>query len=382
LNKASKAAHWDLRVSDSISRFSGQIISSREGEGSKMSTVMTVRGPIAIEDMGITMNHVHVLINLMCWFQEPLEASRMFLSNLPVTMDILGDIRRDIFINKDNMILGDIDLAIQEVMEFKKLGGSTLVEVTPQGIGRDPVGLRKISEITGLNIICSTGWYVAFSHPPLIKQASIDDLYNIMLQELTEGIDRTGIKAGFIGEIAMSGTPDRPFEDDEEKVLRAAARASAKTGVPVTVHPNFFGKHVDTYIDVLLSEGARKEKIFISHMEMYPEDLDYQKAILDRGVSISYDQFGFECYMDSMAPGAGLPADRERVNNLVSLIQAGYEKQLLISNECCFKVLYKRYGGYGYGHILEHIVPELIYKGIPEEKVRTILVDNPKRLFE
>jgi phosphotriesterase-related protein len=303
------------------------------------------------------------------------------MSNLPITMEILGDIRRDIFINKDNMVLGDIDLAIQEVMEFKRLGGSTLVEVTPPGIGRDPVGLRKVSEATGLNIVCCTGWYVAFSHPPMIKDLGIDDLCNIMIKELTEGIDGTGIRAGFIGELAMSGTPDKPFEKDEEKVLRAAAKASAKTGIPTTVHPNFLGKHVDTYIDVLLSEGARKDKIFISHIEMYPDDMDYQKAILDRGVSISYDQFGFECYMDSMAPGAGLPSDRERVKNLVSLIQAGYEKQLLISNECCFKVLYKRYGGYGYGHILEHIVPELRYKGVTEEQIRTILIDNPKRLF-
>jgi phosphotriesterase-related protein len=346
-----------------------------------MTEIMTVRGPVSLEDMGISMTHIHVLSNLMCWFQEPMEASKVFLSNLPLSMEMLGDIRRDIFINKDNMVLGDIDLAIQEVMEYKRLGGSTLVEVTPPGIGRDPRGLRKISESTGLNIVCCTGWYTAFSHPPMIKDLSVEGLYSIMVKELTEGIDGTGIRAGFIGELAMSGTPENPFEKNEEKVLRAAARASAQTGTPLTVHPNFLGKHVDTYIDLLLSEGARKDKIFISHMEMYPDDLDYQKSILDRGVSISYDQFGFECYMDSMAPGEGLPSDRERVKNLVSLIQSGYEKQLLVSNECCFKILYKKYGGYGYGHILQHIVPELRHKGVGEAQIKTILVDNPRRLF-
>ena len=347
-----------------------------------MPYVMTVRGPISPEQLGVTICHTHLLASLQFMFRPRAEASKAALGDRPITMDLLGRLRRDPSLVKDNLILGDVDVAIEEVMAFKKNGGQSIVEVSPAGIGRDPIGLRQIANATGLNIICPTGWYMALSHPPLVKEKSIDQLADIMVKELTEGIGKTGIRAGMIGELAMSGRgPADPFQKEEEKVLRAAARAQARTGVALTVHPNYLGRHWDTYIDILVEEGANVEKCYMSHMEMYCPDVEYQQSILARGVHISYDQFGHEEYMDAIAPGVGFPPDRLRVDGLVALVKAGHANRIVLSNECAFKLSYRRYGGHGYGHLMENIVPELKHRGVSEAQLHTMLVENPARLL-
>lgn len=346
-----------------------------------MEKIMTVLGPIDSDQLGICMNHVHLMIDITCWHIMPLEASKRALAVKPLSMEILGDIRRDCFLNIDTLIIDDVELAIKELMEYQRLGGKSIVEVTLPGIGRDPLALKKISLATGINVICGTGWYVAFSHPPEIREMGADQLADIMVKELTEGIGNTGIRAGVIGEIALSGTPDIPFEEEEEKVLRAAARAQSRTGSALTIHPNFFGKHFHTYLDVVEQEGADLKKVYLSHMEMYPGDIEYMVSLLKRGVSVSFDQFGMEYYLDSLQPGFGLPTDRERVNDILDLLEAGYRDRIVLANEVALKLDLKKYGGYGYGHVLAHIVPELRANGVAEDDIRTMLIENPKRLL-
>lgn len=180
----------------------------------------------------------------------------------------------------------------------------------------------------------------------------------------------------------MSGRgPAEPFHKDEAKVLRAAARAQARTGVALTVHPNYLGRHWDTYIDILVAEGANLDKCYMSHMAMSCPDVEYQKSILARGVHVSYDQFGHEERMDSIAPGVGFPPDRMWVDGLVALLQAGYANRIVLSNECAFKLGYRRYGGHGYGHLLMNIVPELKYRGVSDAQLHAMLVENPARLL-
>ncbi|MDO8491881.1 MAG: hypothetical protein Q7T04_07705 [Dehalococcoidia bacterium] len=346
-----------------------------------MSQVMTVTGAVSPEQLGVTMCHVHVLLNLLCQQTPAREASRMALADKPLTMDILGIVRRDAGLVKDNLILGDIDEAIAELMQYKMAGGSTVIEVGVPGIGRDPVGLARVSRATGLNIVCSTGMYIARAHPPYVKKKSIDDLCRQMVQEITEGIGNSGIRAGAI-KVAMSGrSAEEPFTEDEEKILRAAARAQARTGVPLTVHPNFQGKHWSTYLDIVAKEGADLNKFFASHMEFYSPDTEYQKSVLERGVYVSFDQFGHEEYMDGAAPGSSFPPDKYRVNSILELVKAGYANRIVLANEIAIKCGYRKYGGHGYGHVLENIVPELRYKGVTEEQINAMLVENPKRLL-
>lgn len=178
-----------------------------------------------------------------------------------------------------------------------------------------------------------------------------------------------------------ASTPDIPFTGDEEKVLRAAARAQAETGAAMTVHPcHHFGRarHWHTYLDIIHEEGADLEKCYLSHMEFWSTDIDYQKSLLDRGVTVAYDQFGGEEYV---RPGWARPSDQSRVDGIVKLVKAGYTKQIVLSNEVLFKCALRKYGGYGYAHVLENIVPDLRYYGVTEEQINTMLVENPRRLF-
>lgn len=342
-----------------------------------MNKIMTVCGPIPPDKLGITLVHEHLLDDLSCWFREP-EPSKIWIADHPVTMEVLGELRRDCFVSRDNLKLCDIDVAIEELMTFKKMGGGSLVEVTLPGLGRDPQALKKISESTRVNIVCGTGWYIEASHPPYVREKSIEDLTAIIIKELTEGINDTGVKAGVIGELGTS----EPLTDNERKVLQAGARAQKETGVPLTFHPYPWGKEANTYLDVIEREEADMSKVYVSHMD-FTGDLEYVISILERGLTVNYDAFGADGWtVDSLYPGAGGQSDSSRVAALVELIRLGYEKQLMLSHDVCMKMQLKRYGGYGYAHIQEHIVPALKFRGVTESQINGMLMENPRRILQ
>lgn len=352
-----------------------------------MPQVMTVRGPITPEELGITMCHVHVLSELKFSEQSKPTSSmtpeEIELLNMPVTTEMLGQIRRHAnhVCAIDNNLLGDIDLAITELKAYRRKGGSSIVETSVVGLKRDPVGLAKIAEKTGINIVCGTGWYIGASHSSELQEESVDDLSKIMIKELTVGIDDLEIKAGFIKAGLSGPTPDVPFQGAEEKVLRAGGRAQAALGSSMTMHPcHHYGRarHLHLYLDILKEEGANLEKIYMSHMEFWHDDIDYQKSLLDRGITLSYDQFGCEEYT---RPGWAKAPDSSRVKAVGTLVKAGYVNQIVLSNEVVSKFRLTKYGGLGYSHLLENIVPDLKYFGINDEEIHTMLVENPKRLL-
>ena len=349
--------------------------------------VITVNGPISPGQLGITMPHVHVLMELRMNLTEGGQllktetVSDKVLANKPVTMEILGTIRRHIALVTDNAILGDIDEMANELMAFKSLGGGSVVDCTLIGMGRDPVGLKKISGATGVNIIASAGWYLSSTHPPYIKEKSVNELRDIMVREITVGIQDTGIRAGALKGACSARTPDVPFSGEEEKVLRATARAQVETGAGMCIHPcHHWGRarNHQAYINVLKQEGANLEKVHLSHMEMWARDLDYQKSLLDQGVNVAYDQFGNEYFYQ---PATGYTSDILRVEGVVNLVKAGYARQIVLANEVSYKASLRKYGGLGYGHVLENIIPDLKYYGVTDEQLNTMLVENPKRLL-
>lgn len=348
-----------------------------------MASVNTVLGPVEAEHLGPTMSHVHHTINIFCLYQQP-EAGPLYgFSQRKLSMDMLGLARRRPFSVKDNLVQDDLDLAIREFRDYVLAGGKTVVNVDLPGIGRDAGTLQRIARATGANIIASTGWYAQVSHPPYVAGLSVEQLRGIMVREITEGIEGTGVKAGNIGEIAMSGTAEQPFQPDEEKVLRAAAQAQAITGVSLTVHPNYLGNHWDTYLDLLEQEGADLAKCYMAHCGMYT-DVEVHQHLLDRGVGfLSFDQFGHEEYFeDLVGPGAGMPSDREDVKSVARLVALGrrYENRILLASEVGFKTTYKAYGGYGYSHVLDNIVPWLLRLGVTRQQIDIMLVENPRRL--
>jgi len=348
--------------------------------------IETVWGPISCEDMGITLMHEHILVDLSCLAREPADVAKKQLFHKPVTMEVLGTLTRDPTRCSDNLRLIDPMLSIHELAAFKDLGGQTIVDLTLPGMGRDPSAQRNISAATGIHIIAATGWYLAPSFPDFIKEKSIDELCDIMVRELTVGIDDTGVMAGVIGECGCSMIPYHPLE---KKVLQAAARAQAKTGVPYTIHPalidvkNRIGsvKMAEIYLDLIEQEGADLTKFYLSHADRTCTDLEYHRRLLGRGITLSYDCLGKGNFFDDTLIGAGGRSDGERVRALVELCKEGYDTQIVLSQDICCKTNLKKYGGMGYAHILEHIVPMLNAEGVSDEKIRNMLVNNAKRLF-
>jgi phosphotriesterase-related protein len=344
--------------------------------------VTTVKGAVSPDQLGITQPHEHIFVDLRCWVDVNADPK---LARAPVSLGLLADLRRRDGQCEDNMILSSFDEATDELQRYRQFGGSSLVDVTLPGIGRDVKALRRISEKTGINVVCATGWYVESSQPAEIKQKPLSELTEIIIKELSEGIDETDVRAGVIGELGCS----EPLAPSEEKVLVAAGRAQAKTKAPLTMHTALFDvthkrhpKQARQELEILRKNDADLSKVYISHMDFTSNDLGYQERIMeDYGVTLDYDTFGQDQYYDNIFWGAGGITDKERITAMTALLQKGYEKQLMMSCDICEKIHLRKYGGWGYSHILEHIVPALKQNGIAEKQIETMLVDTPRRLL-
>lgn len=358
----------------------------------ELEEVRTVTGSIYANDLGITLSHEHVLSDLTCYFKETmasreLPASKVHLIDAPICMKNLGELRRDSAVralSRENLVLGDLNEAVEEVMQLRIAGGKSLVELTTIGLGRDPIGLRAVSFATGVNIICATGWYREISHPLGVREKSVDQLADAMIRDLTDEIPRTGIRAGIIGELGTSV----PLSVHELKVLQAGGRAQKKTWAPLTIHIQYLDlregvvKKAGEYLDLIAREGANLSKVYLSHMDLSCSDLEYHRSIIENyDVILSYDTFGMEGYVDSSVSNITQPPDAQRVKAIAELTKSGYEEHLMLSSDICAKIFYKRYGNYGYAHVLEHIVPSLRLEGVSKRQINTMLIDNPKRIL-
>ena len=213
-----------------------------------------------------------------------------------------------------------------------------------------------------------------------------DGLADLMVREIVEGIGETGVTCGVIGEIGLTGIPKGhgrrkvgPMTPEEEKVLRAAARASLRTGVTVSVHLDPIEPRAALpAIDVLAEEGVEPGRIVLGHMDQV-QDLDYHLAAAARGVFVEYDSFGREHYSEEWGYDFDWGHDSWRVRFAARLIEAGHGGQLLFSHDVCLKIDLRTYGGNGYGHVLGNVVPTLRSLGVPQGAIGEILVGNPAR---
>jgi phosphotriesterase-related protein len=353
-----------------------------------METVQTVLGPIDPRELGGTMSHVHLTIDILCWHMPYGDPARAKEADGAFTLANIGRVRRNGLAWRRNLVQDDVELTIREVAEYKRAGGGALVNVDLPGMGRDVRTLQRISRETGLHIVASTGFYIQACHPPEIAGKSVEELAEIMIRELSDGIDGTGIRAGNIGEIGLSGMPQEPFQPAEEKVLRAAARAQAATGASLTVHPNaqllIYGEklfdHFDLYLDILEQEGCDLGKVYMSHLGLFP-GIAIPKRLLARGVGfVSYDHFGHEEYAEGLGPGRAFSPDKEEIALVMQLLEAGLEERVLLCAEIGWKTCYKAYGGWGYSHVYENILPWLKACGATDRQLEIMMVENPRRL--
>lgn len=346
-------------------------------------SVMTVMGKIDAKDLGVTATHEHIIMDTTMYFHEPDAANKKMIANKKIdSMRDLGRLALNPACMRDNMLLGDLRLQTEEIKEFKKAGGRSVVDLTLEGIGRDVLALKDIAFETGLNIVTATGYYVVASHPSYVRESSVEELSRIMLDEIRNGIDKTGIKPGIIGEI---GT-DYEIHPDEMKVLKAGAIAQKESGLPITVHINLWSENGLEVLDVFKAENIKPERICICHVDGECR-MDYICKLLDAGVYIEFDNFGKQyTILDTKSIQKGefgvFVSDRQRIETLMELLEKGYEKQILLSCDVCLKTLLHEYGGWGYDHVLSNIIPDLLYNGVPQSKIDAMTIKNPERFLD
>jgi phosphotriesterase-related protein len=335
--------------------------------------VMTVLGPIPAADLGITLPHEHILNDCRCWWHRPTEPARQHLATEPVHQGIIGELRMDPFVNLDNCALDDEPLAIAELLAFKHERGVSVVDPTCRGIGRNPAALQRIARATGLNVVMGSGYYLQSSHPPSLAGMSSDAIADEIVAEAVQGID--GVRIGLIGEIGVSSD----FTADEEKSLRGAVRAQARTRLPLMVHlPGWF-RLGTAVLNIVEEEGGDPRHTVLCHMNPSFADPDYQTACAARGAFIEYDMIGMDYfYADQQVQ---CPSDEEVAGAIARLVAAGFGHRLLLSQDVFLKMMLTRHGGFGYAHVLRHFVPRLRRHGVPEAAIRAMLVDNPRAVF-
>lgn len=339
--------------------------------------MLTVQGPIESAKVGLTLTHEHLLINFSTVLTEPEEASERAFMDQPVSPENIWWVRHNWTSSIDNLNLLDEHTAINEAAEYYKAGGSTLVDVTSIGIGRDPQALLRISRATGLNVVMGSGYYIDQTHSGWLRKASVEDIARSIIQDVDEGVGHTGIRAGIIGEIGCSW----PWTKSEKKVLEAAVIAQRETGAPLLIHPGRNEKAPLELLSAVEKRGGDLRRTVMGHIERTIYDRGILDEVAATGAYLNFDLFGQNSSYYPLAPEQYMPADHERIEMIEHLVADGRSSQVLLAHDVCSKHRLKKYGGHGYDHIPARIMPRMRARGMHEEDVRMVLVDNPTRML-
>ncbi|MDL2405806.1 phosphotriesterase-related protein [Rhizobium calliandrae] len=347
----------------------------RAAIGVSSGTAMTVLGPVPIDGLGITLMHEHILLDGARTWKCPCHPDDRLIAEQKVNIEIVGELRMNPYMNRDNVSLDDSDLALTELKKFQALGGHTVIEATNIGIGRDPEKLARISRMSGMKIIMGTGFYLEHTHPEWLKEMDVDDITEFIINDVGGSAVQPDIMAGIIGEVGVS----KDFTSEELKSLRASARASRITGLPLSIHLPGWERLAHKVLDVAEEEGADLRHTILCHMNPSHNDLAYQKSLAERGAFLEYDMIGMDYYYADQ--DAQSPSDEENARALRALIDMGFVDRLLLSQDVFLKIMLTRYGGFGYGYILKHFVPRLRRHGVEQAAIDQMLTDNPKSVF-
>ena len=334
--------------------------------------IETVLGPISTDELGVTSSHEHIFIDMRGCVEITGNEPSCFYDK--IRMDNRAEVLSDPYAILDNALLDGVDEAVREMEYFKAWGGKTVIDCTLDEIGRDPLALKEVSLRSGVQIVVGCGHYYKKAHFASVHASSVEDLANELRKDILEGIGDTGVKAGLIGEIGTSAVVD----EDEKKVLRAAGIVGAETGKAVHIHTDLYTENGFEIVDILTREGMRPQKICIDHIDVWLRP-DYIRALLDVGVFVEFDNFGKEFFVSKTRRFA---YDLERIALLKTLIDEGYQKQLLVCNDICLKTMWKRYGGAGYAHILRGVKQMALENGIDEKVYSSLLTDNIKNFIK
>ncbi|MCH2169727.1 phosphotriesterase-related protein [Myxococcota bacterium] len=318
-------------------------------------TVQTVLGPLSVDQLGLTLMHEHLKIGYPGW---------------EVDTTLVFDREAE---------LAD---AIARLERLRALGVSTFVDPCPMELARDPEFMADAARESGIHIVCSTGLYIEqglelAGFPAYFRALGIEQIQRIYTTELRDGVGERCVRPGVI----KCATGPHKVGEHEEKSLRAGARAALERDVRITTHTTM-GSMGNEQLDILMGEGLPANHIVIGHCDWNP-DTAYHRSLMERGCYIGFDGVG----IDVLLP------DDTRISNLVELIEAGFERQIVLSHDHigCWhfrpedappvvtstQADPKR----SYTYLLEEFIPKLQKAGASERAIDTMLVDNPRRYF-
>jgi phosphotriesterase-related protein len=309
--------------------------------------VQTVLGPVDPSALGFTLPHEHTAIAL--W-------------HIPNRWDYWE-------------LTADEPLITAELVRFRDAGGTALADLTLPGNGRDPAWLVRLARATGLHLVMACGWYREAYYPAeaLVDRRSVDDLADELVREAEEGVAVEGlapVKPGIIGEI---GT-DKPWlSAREERVHRAVARASRRTGLAISTHAVMSPVGL-AQLEVIEAEGADPSRVVIGHADSYPV-LDHYLEVIRRGASIEFDFLGM----------AFTPQERHGepriIDLLIELLGRGHADRVLLSQDVCHNQQLRHYEGNGYAYLQETFLPRLRERGVSDTEIDQLTILNPRRIL-
>jgi phosphotriesterase-related protein len=314
----------------------------------------TVRGPIDAADLGVTLMHEHVFM-----------LSPEINANYPEAWG--DDARRE----------AD---AIERLNELKARGVDSIVDLTVIGMGRYIPRIARIAAATDINIVVATGLYTYNDVPlsfSLRGPGTLLDGPEIMtemfVRDITDGIADTGIKAA----ILKCATDEPGVTPGVERVLRAVAHAHRETGVPITTHTHAASRRGLEQQRIFGEEGVDLSRVVIGHSGD-STDIGYLEELIANGSYIGMDRFGLDTFLST----------EQRVNTVVTMCERGHADKMVLSHDAsCYLdwlpdgLVPSALPNWHYLHISDDVLPALKERGVTDEQLTTMLVDNPRTIF-
>ncbi len=337
-----------------------------------MATIQTVCGAIPASSCGMALAHEHLFIDLTNQAAATAETR-------PVESGDFDKLLCDPYCMRDNLLVADEAVALDECRELASLGCKTVVDCSTAQIGRDPAALKRLSQLSGLQIVMGCGFYTGDTFPAETADIPAEVLAEGIVDECVNGVGGTGIRPGVLGEFGTS----REVLPNEWRSLEAAAIAHKRTGLPIQAHIYPWCTNGLDVAKLLMARGVPPERIVICHSDVALDEA-YIRSLLALGVFVEFDNFGKEFTPAAGASFAGgiFAKDSERVALIATLYRDGFARQLLATNDICLKCMLRKFGGRGYAHVIRDIPPMLESLGIPsDEWFAQVMCDNPMRLL-
>lgn len=320
-----------------------------------MALVNTVRAPIDTAGLGLTLMHEHVFV-----------LSTEIMQNFPESW---GD--------EDKRV----DNAVARLNELKAAGVDSIVDLTVIGLGRYIPRIQRIAAQTELNIIVATGVYTYNDVPmyfhyqgPGTELGGPEFMTDMFVRDIEEGIADTGVKAA----ILKCATDAQGVTPGVERVLRAVAHAHRQTGVPISTHTHARTERGLEQQRIFQEEGVDLSRVIIGHSGD-TTDIQYLEKLISNGSYLGMDRFGIDVLLSF----------EDRVNTVARMCERGHAEKMVLSQDAsCFMdalpeaALPAILPNWHYLHIQNDVVPALKKRGISDEQITTMLVDNPRDIFE